>query len=86
MLLFLYHLINTRDSSITEVFEYKTCKKCNYVGLESLRILTGKKHRQKKLWAFGSLEQQINSLKEVLKLKENKKKKIKWSMTKLGSL
>ena len=74
MLLFLYHLINTRDSSITEVSEYKTCKKCNYVGLESLRILTGKKHRQKKLWAFGSLEQQINSLKEVLKLKENFKK------------
>ena len=44
-----------------------------------LRILTGKKYRQMKLqriqkveiWAFGSLVYQMNSLKVVLKLKEN---------------
>ena len=44
-----------------------------------LRILTGKKHRQMKLqrlqkvqiWAFGLSVQQINSLQEVLKLKQN---------------
>ena len=44
-----------------------------------LRILTGKKYRQIKLqrlqkvriWAFGSLVHQINSLQEVLKLKQN---------------
>ena len=44
-----------------------------------LRILTGKKHRQIKLqhlqkvgiWAFGSLIHQINSLWQVLKLKQN---------------
>ena len=48
----------------------------------NLRILTGKKHRQIKLqrlqkvqiWAFGVLVQQINSLKEVLKLKQNVQK------------
>ena len=47
-----------------------------------LRILTGKKHCQIKLqrlqkvgiWAFGSLVHQINSLKEVLKLKQNLQK------------
>ena len=45
----------------------------------SLRILTEKKHRQMELqclqkvqiWAFGLLVQQINSLYEVLKLKQN---------------
>ena len=45
----------------------------------TLRILTGKKHRQIKLqrlqkvgiWVFGSLVHRINSLKEVLKLKQN---------------
>ena len=55
-----HHLINTRDSSITEVSEYKTCKKCNYVGFESLRIVTGKKHRQKKpmgIWLVGTTNQ-----------------------------
>ena len=44
-----------------------------------LRKLTGKKHRQTKrqrlqkvrIWAFGSLLYQINSLYEVLKLKQN---------------
>ena len=44
-----------------------------------LRILTGKKHHQMKLqrlqkvqiWAFGLSVQQINSLQEVLKLKQN---------------
>ena len=48
-----------------------------YFGLD-LKIFTGKKHRQIKLqrlqkieiWAFGSLVHQINSLKEVLKLKQ----------------
>ena len=47
-----------------------------------LRILTGKKHCQIKLqllqkvqiWAFGFLVQQINSLWEVLKLKQNFRK------------
>ena len=45
----------------------------------ALRILTGKKHRQIKLqrlqkvriWTFGWLVHQINSLQEVLKLKQN---------------
>ena len=45
----------------------------------ALTILTGKKHRQIKLqrlrkvrkWAFGTLVHQINSLSEVLKLKQN---------------
>ena len=53
----------------------------NYVLTKSdfLRILTRKKHRQMKLqclqkvkiWVFGLLVQQINSLWEVLKLKHN---------------
>ena len=50
----------------------------------TLRILAGKKHRQIKLQRlqkvgireFGSLKYQINSLKEVLKLKQNFQKKI----------
>ena len=58
-----------------------------------LRILTGKKHRQIKLqrlrkvriWAFGSLVHQINSLEEVLKLKQNFQK-IKQLLAKLRSL
>ena len=45
----------------------------------TLWILTGKKYRQIKLqrlqkvriWAFGSLVHQINSLQEILKLKQN---------------
>ena len=53
-----------------------TTKVC---GNKNLRILTGKKHRQIKLqrlqklriWAFESLVHQINSLWEVLKLKQN---------------
>ena len=48
-----------------------------------LRILTGKKYRQIKhkrlqkiqIWAFELLVQQINSLSEVLKLKQNFQKK-----------
>ena len=47
-----------------------------------LRLLTGKKHRQIKLLClqkvgireFGSLVHQINSLEEVLKLKQNVQK------------
>ena len=50
----------------------------------TLRILAGKKHRQIKLQClqkvgireFGSLKYQINSLKEVLKMKQNFQKKI----------
>ena len=45
----------------------------------TLRILTGKRHRQVKpqrlqkvrIWTFGLLVHQINSLQEVLKLKLN---------------
>ena len=48
-------------------------------------LLTGKKHRQIKLrrlqkvriWTFGSLIHQINSLKEVLKLKQNSRKNLR---------
>ena len=47
-----------------------------------LRILTGKKHHQMKLWffrkvwmwTFGWLVYQINSLNEILKLKQNSQK------------
>ena len=47
-----------------------------------LRILTGKKHHQMKLWCFrkvwmwtfGWLVYQINSLNEILKLKQNSQK------------
>ena len=60
---------------------------------DELRILTGKKHHQIKLqrlqkvrmWAFGSLVHQINSLEEVLKLKQNFQK-IKQLLAKLRSL
>ena len=45
-------------------------------------MLTGKKHRQRKIqrlqklriWAFGSLIHQINSLEEILELKQNLQK------------
>ena len=50
--------------------------------MHQLSILTGKKHHQIKLqrlqkvkiWAFGLLEEQINSLQEALKLKQIFKK------------
>ena len=53
-----------------------------HLNINSLRILTGKKQRQVKLqrlqkvriWAFGSLVHQINSLEEVLKLKQHFRK------------
>ena len=49
---------------------------------QHLRILIRKKHRQRRLqrlqkvriWAFGSLVHQINSLEEVIKLKQNLQK------------
>ena len=61
----------------------------------NLSILTEKKNRQIKLqrllkvrmWTFGSLAHQINSIEEVLKLKKKKKiKKIKELQVKLLSL
>ena len=61
-------------------FVYRAKKLCSEKYLDkNLRILAGKKHRQMKLqrlqkvqiWAFGLLVQQINSLLEVLQLKQN---------------
>ena len=69
-----------QPSSHSALFVNVNCTLCH--SKESLRILTGKKHRQRKIqrlqklriWAFGLLIHQINSLEEIFELKQNRQK------------
>ena len=66
---------NTHSKCVTQIFSQID----KLSGKLMLRILTGKKHRQRKLqrmqkvriWTFGYFMHQINLLLEVLKLKQN---------------